>query len=126
MRYAPELALPAAPHRRGEARPRAPSAPPERALRHGVDLLNHGCHWEAHEAWEALWRASGPGQARDLLQGIIQIAAARFARAEGRAAAAARLTRRGLARLRPPFPADDLGRIAAQLAADRAVVVLDG
>ncbi|MCX5745889.1 MAG: DUF309 domain-containing protein, partial [Proteobacteria bacterium] len=27
-------------------------------FRHGVDLFNHGFPWEAHEAWEPLWRAA--------------------------------------------------------------------
>lgn len=43
----------------------------------GVDLLNLGYWWEAHEALEGLWRAAGresePGR---LLQGLIQVAAA--------------------------------------------------
>lgn len=44
---------------------------------HGVDLFNHGCYWEAHEAWEDLWL---PLPKEDLLrvftQGLIQASAA--------------------------------------------------
>lgn len=42
----------------------------------GVDLHNHGFWWEAHEAWEGVWRTAGkqttPGR---FLQGLIQTAA---------------------------------------------------
>ena len=44
---------------------------------YGVDLFNRAYLWEAHEAWEAVWRAAGrhtvPGR---FVQGLIQIAAA--------------------------------------------------
>ena len=43
----------------------------------GVDLYNHGYHWEAHEFWEALWHGEGrEGDVADLLKGLIQTAAA--------------------------------------------------
>lgn len=43
----------------------------------GVDLHNHGYPWEAHEAWETLWRVAVAGSpVRTLLQGLIQSAAA--------------------------------------------------
>lgn len=41
----------------------------------GVALYNAGRFWEAHEALEQVWRASG-GAARPLWQGLIQAAAA--------------------------------------------------
>jgi hypothetical protein len=42
----------------------------------GMDLFNHGYYWEAHEAWEALWRTTGRETAeRNLLQGLILLAA---------------------------------------------------
>ena len=52
--------------------PDAPQPPdPQRwstchAYLYGIDLFNHGYYWEAHEAWEGLWRACGrrgPGAA---------------------------------------------------------------
>jgi predicted metal-dependent hydrolase len=44
---------------------------------HGVDLFNHGYYWEAHEAWEGLWRAAGrAGMLADFLKGLIKLAAA--------------------------------------------------
>lgn len=41
----------------------------------GFDLYNEGYFWEAHEAWEHLWRGADADPAlRDFLQGIIQVA----------------------------------------------------
>lgn len=43
----------------------------------GMDLFNQGYYWEAHEAWEDLWRAAPRGSAEhSLLQGLILLAAA--------------------------------------------------
>ncbi|MFT5051867.1 MAG: hypothetical protein ACI8QZ_003296 [Chlamydiales bacterium] len=43
----------------------------------GVDLYNHGYLWEAHEAWEGLWhQAKHDEMQAQLLQGLIQCAAA--------------------------------------------------
>jgi hypothetical protein len=118
VRLQPELELPAAPRRPG-APPPALAMPrdPAVALRWGVDLWNHGFVWEAHEVWESLWRAAA-GDDRRLLQGLIQAAAAQYARAARRELAADRLAARALARLAPPFPAGELGRVAAQVGAD--------
>ena len=42
----------------------------------GMDLFNHGYYWEAHEAWEAPWRAAERDTPeRNLLQGLILLAA---------------------------------------------------
>lgn len=46
-------------------------------FRHGVDLFNRGLPWDAHEAWESLWLiAPRDRPARELLHGLIQLAAA--------------------------------------------------
>ncbi len=50
----------------------SPSGPVAR----GVALFNEGAFFEAHEAWEDLWRATSKEPARTLLQGLIQVAAA--------------------------------------------------
>lgn len=43
----------------------------------GVDLYNTGYHWEAHEAWEGVWRLAARGSVEhSFLQGLIQCAAA--------------------------------------------------
>ena len=39
----------------------------------GLELLNHGEYFEAHEVIEAAWRAE-PGEIRQLYQGIFQVA----------------------------------------------------
>ena len=76
------------------------SSDPE-AFRWGVDLFNHGFYWEAHEAWEPLWRAANQGSAdRTLLKGLILTAAAGVKRREGKAIAASRHGRRAAALLR--------------------------
>jgi len=83
----------------------APYLPAERwrdndAYLWGVDLYNHGYAWEAHEAWEGLWRAAKRDDTQaTFLQGLIQCAAARVKASMGDAAAAERVLARGLARL---------------------------
>src|SRR5262249_14550794 len=48
-----------------------------RAYLQGVDLFNYGFYWEAHEAWESIWRAYDRSETLALfLQGLIKLAAA--------------------------------------------------
>lgn len=76
------------------------SSDPE-ALLWGMDLFNHGFYWEAHEAWEPLWRAADQGSAnRAVLKGLILTAAAGVKRREGKAIAAGRHGQRAAALLR--------------------------
>jgi tRNA (pseudouridine54-N1)-methyltransferase len=42
----------------------------------GAALYDAGAYWEAHEAWEVLWRAETDEARRAWLQGLIQVAAA--------------------------------------------------
>jgi hypothetical protein len=52
-------------------------APAELALRYGMDLFARGFFWEAHEAWEGLWRDLGrEGKSALLVKGLIKLAAA--------------------------------------------------
>jgi len=54
----------------------APSTPPNEAWRYGVDLFNARFYWEAHEAWEAVWRTAERGSHAYLAtKGMIQITA---------------------------------------------------
>jgi uncharacterized protein len=66
----------------------------------GVDLYNHGFHWEAHEVWEALWNAAYDDVQHDHLQGLIQAAAAAVQQRLGHEQGRARLASRAVARLR--------------------------
>jgi predicted metal-dependent hydrolase len=66
----------------------------------GIDCFNAFFFWEAHEQWEALWRAvprsSVPGR---LLQGLIQIAAALLKIRLESIPGATRLSGKGLSKL---------------------------
>jgi uncharacterized protein len=42
---------------------------------HGIDLFNEQQYWEAHEAWEEIWKVS-KGEQKVFYQGLIQAAAA--------------------------------------------------
>jgi predicted metal-dependent hydrolase len=44
-------------------------------LLEGIELFNRGAFFDAHERWEGVWR-SDLSEPRDLLQGLIQVAAA--------------------------------------------------
>ncbi|MFT5679684.1 MAG: hypothetical protein ACI8RZ_000589 [Myxococcota bacterium] len=48
----------------------------EAAWLRGLDLYDHRYYWESHEVWEAAWKAVDAGDRRQLLQGLIQLAAA--------------------------------------------------
>jgi hypothetical protein len=43
-------------------------------VREGVALFNRGAFYAAHETWEDVWRSTTP-EPKDLLQGLIQVAA---------------------------------------------------
>jgi predicted metal-dependent hydrolase len=67
---------------------------------YAVDLFNARYYWEAHEAWERLWRAAAPHSAEAAaLKGLIQIAAALLKVQVGNEGAARRLASRGVALL---------------------------
>ncbi|HYH06531.1 MAG TPA: DUF309 domain-containing protein [Thermoanaerobaculia bacterium] len=55
----------------------APSSlvPHPSSLLPGIDLFNAHQFWHAHEAWEVHWLVA-QGEAREFLQGLIQLAAA--------------------------------------------------
>jgi hypothetical protein len=66
----------------------------------GIDLYNHGYWWECHEVLEGLWRLTGHrGREAELLQGIIQAAAANLRRHAGSAEGARRLAGEAARRL---------------------------
>ncbi len=65
----------------GEPEPPVAYHPPQDWRRsddylYGCDLYNHAYWWEAHEAWEGLWKLTPTDSAqRRYLQGIIQVSA---------------------------------------------------
>ena len=61
----------------------------------GCDLYNHAYWWEAHEAWETLWRLTArAGTQGRFLKTLIQVTASHLILSMGKAAAAAHLLAR--------------------------------
>ena len=68
------------------------TAQTNRAWLYGIDLINAGYYWEAHEVLEPVWlRARLNSRERALVQGMIQLANAALKVKMGRPAAALRL-----------------------------------
>ena len=63
---------------------------PMAALKLGAERFDRGEWWDAHEAWEDGWRATG-GKHRHYLKGLIQLAAANYHLDRGHPRAARRL-----------------------------------
>ena len=73
---------------------------PREAWLYGIDLFNTRYFWEAHEAWEKVWQAAPEGtRGREVVKGLIQIAAALLKLHLGNEAAARRLAGRGAKRI---------------------------
>jgi predicted metal-dependent hydrolase len=77
-------------HQHGQRLAPPPPVEPEawrdsRAYLRGLDLFNAGYYWEAHEAWEGLWKACGKrGPTAEFLKGLIKLAAAGVKVREGK------------------------------------------
>jgi hypothetical protein len=91
------------------------------AFLHGADLWNRRFFWEAHEAWEEVWRAAGrDSHAGRFLQGLILLAAAAVKHELGAPGPAARLAARGgrrLAEARVSHPRFEAAEFAAAVEA---------
>jgi predicted metal-dependent hydrolase len=73
---------------------------PREAWLYGVDLFNTRYFWEAHEAWEKVWQTVPDGsRGREVVKGLIQIAAGLLKLHLGNEAAARRLAARGAERI---------------------------
>ena len=109
------------------------AAPPDPdGFRWGLDLFDHGYYWEAHEAWEPLWRASEEqGSRRHILKGLIVLAAAGVKLRQRKHGAAARHGRRAVTYFRQAAAALDcyreptLGLAPAVLAAQGELAATD-
>lgn len=73
--------------------------PREDDFLYAVDLFNARYWWEAHVYWEGLWAAAS-GTEAELLQGLIQLAAAMVKRRAGNREGEAKLLARSLTKLR--------------------------
>lgn len=83
--------------------PELTAADRRRLVREGVDRFNAGRFFDAHEAWEEVWRSTTP-EPKDLWRGLIQVAVGLYHHLErGNPAAARRVLARGLRRIEP-FP----------------------
>lgn len=68
---------------------------------YGIDLYNFAYYWEAHEAWEGIWKTTARTDLTGAyLQGLIQIAAAFIKREQRIEPGMKRLSRSGLAKLK--------------------------
>jgi uncharacterized protein len=84
-------------------RPELTSQQRQRLLRLGAEHFNAGRYFEAHEAWEEIWRSTTP-EPRELFRGLIQVAVGlHHFKERHRPAVAHRVLTRGLRRLEP-FP----------------------
>jgi hypothetical protein len=115
-------------HLYGKPPERSPSPDPQRwresrAYLYGVDLLNFGYYWEAHEVWEGLWHACGrTGPTADFFRGLIKLAAAGVKVRQGVRAGVASHAARAAGIFRDFAHADYFGlRIADLLAYSLAV-----
>ncbi|HKY30996.1 MAG TPA: DUF309 domain-containing protein [Candidatus Polarisedimenticolia bacterium] len=92
----------------------------ERRLQEAIALFNEARWFEAHEAFEDLWRASR-GETRSLYQGIVQACAGLVKQQRGQPGPAVTLLLRGLGRIEaaPPAccPEIDAAGLAARLRA---------
>lgn len=70
------------------------------AYRHGIDLFNAQCYFDAHENWEELWKQS-TGHDRLFFQGLIQCAVALEHRRRGNVTGARSLFRKTYAKFAP-------------------------
>ena len=87
-------------------------------FRRGVELFNQEEFWEAHQRWEAEWLAAS-GDRAQLLQGLIQLAAACYHVQKGTLRSAEKLRRISVGRL-SALP-DGFGGLALSELCDRAL-----
>ena len=91
---------------------------------YGVDLFNHQYYWEAHEAWEGLWKMEHrASECARFLQGLIQLAAMCIKVRAGNRRGAQKLHNKALAQLTQSerYMGMDLGALRRYLTAGPAI-----
>lgn len=86
----------------------------------GAARFDAGAYWDAHEAWETVWKGATDEIDRHGLQGLIQCAAAMVQVGRGRKDGARAVLKRAaghFARVGPRYRAIDLGRLVADIEA---------
>ncbi len=84
---------------------------------HGLALARAGAYFDAHEAFEAAWRACTPEE-RDFFQGLVHVVVSAYQRGRGKPVAAERQrvkAIRRLARFAPAHRGLDVGALLAGL-----------
>lgn len=81
-----------------------PTSPLPLELRTGLGLLVAGHYFEAHEQWEADWRALPPGDEKRAVQGLIHLAVALEHRRRGALVPAAGQWQKATLKLADGFP----------------------
>jgi predicted metal-dependent hydrolase len=74
-----------------------------RSYRHGLALARRGSYFEAHESFEAAWRAADPTE-RDFFQGLVHAVVFAYQTGRGRTIGAERQREKALRRLTPYAP----------------------
>lgn len=85
------------------------------AYQAGLALAREGSWFEAHEAFEAAWRACADEE-RDFFQGLVHVVVSAYQRGRGRAVAAERQRTKAMLRLAHYVPAHRGLDVAALLA----------
>jgi uncharacterized protein len=93
----------------------------EAAFKRGIEAIDAGRYFEAHEELEEAWRAAS-AEERDFFQGLVHVAVAWYQAGRGRPVATARQLEKAARRLAPFVPEHrgvDVAAVLAQVAAAR-------
>lgn len=97
---------------------------PERVLERAAQLFNQERFWEVHEAIETLWRAEPPGPRKELLQGVILVAAAFVHKQKNREEVGLKVLGRALQKLKSAKDQGKIGPIDTQTLIARVEAML--
>jgi predicted metal-dependent hydrolase len=97
-------------------------------FQHGIDLINQGSYFAAHDVLEEVWREIH-GWTKPFYQGMVQVAISLHHHSTGNLAGAQSVmtkSRRNLAEFPASFCGVDVGDLLAQLAAWQLALANDG